>query len=152
MSTKTTVRGLERFIGRMRKYNVLAIRRAQDVTEAGLLEIETTAKRSIQSGSKSGDLYQKYKPRRQHQASAPGEAPATDTGRLVSSINNKIDPDGLGGVVEAATKYAEHLELGTRHIEPRPFLGPALDENRDKIVRGYKDAIKGAGRKAAQSG
>ncbi len=152
MSTKTKIRGLDRFLRRMQKYNAITIRQVKDVTEAGLLEVETSAKRSLQRGPKTGDVYQKYRPRRQHQASAPGEAPATDTGRLASSINRKTDPDGLGGEVEAATGYAIHMELGTRHIQPRPFMQPALDDNREKIVRGYKDAVKRAGRQASTSG
>lgn len=63
-----------------------------------------------------------------HQASAPGQPPATDTGRLLQSIHHEIH--GVGQDVEARigsdVNYAIYLELGTRYMAPRPFLRPAL--------------------------
>ena len=63
-----------------------------------------------------------------HRASAPGEAPATDTGFLVSSINfNQLTP--LMVVVESRLKYAYWLEFGTKKIKPRPSWRPAVEKN-----------------------
>ena len=54
-------------------------------TQAGLylggLQIESLAKQSIMEGGKSGTVYHRRSV--SHTASAPGEAPANDTGRLV---------------------------------------------------------------------
>jgi HK97 gp10 family phage protein len=63
-----------------------------------------------------------------HQASAPGQPPATDTGRLLNSIGHTVgsDADGLYADVSARVAYAVFLELGTRYMAPRPFLRPAL--------------------------
>lgn len=63
-----------------------------------------------------------------HRASAPGEPPASDTGRLLSSIGHRIRvEDTLVAQVFADARYATYLELGTSKMAPRPFLRPALD-------------------------
>lgn len=64
-----------------------------------------------------------------HKASAPGEPPASDTGRLLNSIGHTMydGAQGRSARVSAKTKYALWLELGTRYMAPRPFMRPALD-------------------------
>lgn len=63
-----------------------------------------------------------------HFASAPGEPPASDTGRLLNSIEHKILVENtVFARVGSSVEYAIYLELGTRHMLPRPFLRPALD-------------------------
>lgn len=90
--------------------------------------VRSHAIRSIQRGTKSGITYEKIDPRRTHRASAPGEAPATDTGRLASSI--QADIEGKNATVFTNVEYAPWLEFGTRTIEPRPFMFPALEKER----------------------
>jgi hypothetical protein len=72
----------------------------------------------------------KGRPRVPHQASAPGEPPASDTGRLLASIGHRLgtDADGVYGEIFAGTNYAAFLEYGTRDMDPRPFMRPALIE------------------------
>jgi phage gpG-like protein len=90
--------------------------------------VRSHAIRSIQRGTKSGITYEKIDPRRTHRASAPGEAPATDTGRLANSI--QADIEGKNATVFTNVEYAPWLEFGTRTIEPRPFMFPALEKER----------------------
>ncbi len=62
-----------------------------------------------------------------HQASAPGEPPAPDTGNLRNAIGFQIIAPGRVGIgVEAGASYWRFLEFGTRFIDPRPFLRPAI--------------------------
>ncbi len=107
------------------------------------LMVEGTAKESIQKGG-TGILYEKYKPRRSHRASAPKEPPATDTGFLVSNIsmNVKKEPNGviIGQVISSAP-YSEHLEFGTTNMTARPFMQPALEKNRRKIQALFNQGI-----------
>ena len=107
------------------------------------LMVEGTAKESIQKGG-TGILYEKYKPRRSHRASAPNEPPATDTGFLVSNIsmNVKKEPNGviIGQVISSAP-YSEHLEFGTTNMTARPFMQPALEKNRRKIQALFNQGI-----------
>ena len=93
------------------------------------------AKASIHSHSSSGRTYEKYNPRRTHTASAAEQPPNTDTGYLANNIYLEIDADGLGADVESRAEYSECLEFGTSKMRPRPFLQPALEANRRKIIR-----------------
>jgi len=106
--------------------------------------VRETAVQSVASGAKSGITYEKYNPRRTHIASAPGQAPATDTGYLLSNIVHQIDSDGLGASIESRADYSAALEFGTSKMQARPFLHPAIEENRPKIKRLIAKLAKGA--------
>lgn len=64
-----------------------------------------------------------------HQASAPGEPAASDTGQLLNSVGHRMSEDANGVYAEVGTdvKHGAYTELGTRHMAPRPWLRPALD-------------------------
>ena len=104
--------------------------------------VRNTAVTSINQGAKSGVVYELYNPRRTHRASAPGEPPATDTGYLVSNIFTNIDTDGLGASVESRAEYSSYLEFGTQKMAARPFMQPALEENKPRIRRLQRQMVK----------
>lgn len=112
----------------LREFGINADKELAAIVRGTAQNVRSNAIKSIQRGTKSGIEYEKYSPRRTHRASAPGEAPATDTGRLVGSIQANIE--GKSAEVSANTEYAAYLEFGTRTIEPRPFLFPALEQER----------------------
>ena len=94
------------------------------VVRKAALDVEAWAKLAVQSPPKTGRVYKRAGGKR-HQASAPGEAPATDTGNLVNSIG--IRPAGKDTwAVFARAKYALGLEVGTARVAARPFMVPAL--------------------------
>ena len=62
--------------------------KAEEAVAETVFAIDAGVKHKIQRGPNSGRIYEKYRPRRTHQASAPGQAPATDTGNLIGSIYN----------------------------------------------------------------
>lgn len=104
------------------------------LAKAALL-IRADAQKLIQQGPKSGQMYG------DHRASAPGEAPATDTGNLVRSITiDKPTPDAV--TITCRAPYAAALELGTDdgRIEERPFMRPAFNRNKDAVVELMKEA------------
>ena len=110
-------------------------------------KVEADAKLSILSGQKSGRIYRRRTV--VHRASAPGEAPASDTGRLVNSINTYLNrlAGGLEAVVVAGrglAKYAQMLEFGTRKIAPRPFMAPALEKNKSWIANRLREGMRKA--------
>lgn len=66
--------------------------------------------------------------------SAPGGLPMIQTGTLKRSIAVS-KPGPLKRRVGSGVKYARWLEFGTRRMEPRPFLMPALRRNKEAIVQ-----------------
>ncbi len=87
----------------------------------------------------------KVKARKKHQASAPGDAPAVDTGALVNSI--KTEADGSNRVlVGTNSEYAEPLEFGTARMAARPFLRPAIENSKERIetvvIKKAKDILE----------
>jgi len=81
---------------------------------------------------RGGKLYA-YGSRPAHQASAPGQPPAVDTGRLRATIGHSVTTDGGlhanvgsgGNPAVPGVNYAAYLEYGTRHMAPRPWLRPS---------------------------
>lgn len=133
------------------RFNTAAIlERAREGAKRGIVaateEVRNEALRLILETPKSGRTY-----RRRgvvHQASAPGQPPASDTGTLVGRITTNYDRlDQLVGVVTARTAYAAYLEFGTRRMAPRPFMRPALANKRDDVVqivgRAIRQAVEG---------
>ena len=109
------------------------------VGRAGNL-VRNTAIQSINQGSRSGAFYMKGG--ETGQRSAAGEPPKTDEGILAGSIVIDVDPDGLGASVESRADYSEALEFGTSKMAARPFMQPALEENKPKINRLAKQMVK----------
>ncbi len=109
------------------KVRAAAFRAVVATTEA----VVTEGTRLISSPPKTGRVYQRSNPRRTHQASAPGQAPATDLGGLVASgqaiYPTQADLFVVRGTANWSTDYARRLELGDEKVEPRPYARPALD-------------------------
>jgi HK97 gp10 family phage protein len=97
--------------------------------------VRNTAVQSILGGSKSGKVYEKYNPRRTHTSSSQGQAPASDTGFLASNITFNVKEGGMVAEVESKAKYSKFLEFGTQNMKARPFMFPALEENKPRIRR-----------------
>jgi HK97 gp10 family phage protein len=115
---------------------------AREVT-ATAIRLRKDIVRSIQRGPASGETYVKYKPRRVHTASAPGQAPASDTGRLANSIEwDVMGP--MTATVGSKLAYAVHLEYGTRKMAARPFFRPAVERMRKQFNARLNAAISGA--------
>ncbi|MGM9543618.1 MAG: HK97-gp10 family putative phage morphogenesis protein [Romboutsia timonensis] len=97
------------------------------------------------------------------EASAKQKAPK-DTGALARSITSEVN--GTEGVVFTTSEYAPYVEYGTGLFaeesgrntpwsyeddkgewhttsgqKPQPFMRPALDENREMIIRILKEGI-----------
>lgn len=76
-----------------------------------------------------------------HVPSAPGQAPNTDTGRLVGSVVSAVVRKNVTETsVEAA--YGLPLEMGTDKMAPRPALGPSFEHLRPSIVESLRKALR----------
>lgn len=82
---------------------------------------EGEVKRSM-AEPKSGRVYAK-KGGQVHVSSAPGEAPAVDTGNYANAVFS--EQDGQDAVVYTTVEYAVPLEFGSAKMESRPAFIPA---------------------------
>ena len=128
----------------LREFGINADREIAQIVNGTAQNIRTHAIKSIQRGTKSGIVYEKTSPKRTHKASAPGEAPATDTGLLANSI--QADIEGRQATVFTDLEYAAWLEFGTQKIEPRPFMFPAMEKERPAWERRLNGIVEKAAR------
>lgn len=124
----------------------------QDATAEAGVKADGHAKKSIQRTSGGGKTYEKYNPRRTHQASAPGSPPNTDTGDLVSSIFMKLSNSRLAVTIGSRLKKAVALEFGTSKMAERPFLRVAANYIRPIYVKSVVLILKEAGKRAKRKG
>ena len=103
--------------------------------------VQAHARKAILRDAHTGIIYGK------HQASAPGESPANDTGNLARNIAVLSDETSGVAYVLSRAPYSAALEYGAikgnRHLLPRPFMRPALELNREairKLIADAKDA------------
>lgn len=96
------------------------------------LDLEAEIKISL-SGSRHGRIYKVSKTGKTHQASAPGEAPATDTGNLKGSIGMET-PSATRVIVFVGANTAMGLEYGTRRMLARPFVRPSIEKIRPSFM------------------
>lgn len=66
-----------------------------------------------------------------------------DTGRLRSSVSTRLVAANRKSVeVGTNVKYARFVHDGTSKVPARPFLTSAMEKNKIKILRLFKDVIK----------
>jgi HK97 gp10 family phage protein len=117
---------------RMQNVKAPALRALYEAAEV----IRDDAQQSIIAGSISGPG---------HVASLPGQPPNADTHELDLSIDVVINPSQLTASIVAKAPYSAALEFGTSTILPRPFLRPALQRNRNRLLMGVAQAVSGDG-------
>ncbi len=126
------------------------MRALADAMTAHALDVMNEGNRSILKGPKTGRVYKRGKV--SHRASAPGEAPATDLGNLVSS--GRFDQATTNGsLITAAVgwtaPYAAWLEKGWvmpngTHVAARPYALPAIIKKMESGTLRVRDAIREA--------
>lgn len=141
MTTRVRIQGVDQLLAELQGIADDVDDAMVDVLRGTSQNIRSHAVISIQRGPKTGRLYIKENPHREHRASAPGEAPATDTGRLAGSIQAQID--GLSAEIFTNLEYAPKLEFGDGRVAPRPFMVPAMEKERQPFERRVRRALKG---------
>lgn len=94
---------------------------------ARLNEARNIFVRNVSRGGGSGRVYDSRRKSGSHRASAPHEFPATDTGRLVNSVDWRMITPHEGSLF-SEIDYAEFLTRGTRRMAPRKMLVEAIEE------------------------
>jgi HK97 gp10 family phage protein len=106
------------------------------------LAIEATAKKSMSQMGQGRWYTGRGKGRGDHRASAPGDPPATDTGRLRASIRTDLSElTRLSATVGTEVAYGRFLEFGTANMAARPWLRPAYEKHVPDFIRGLRKIL-----------
>ena len=115
---------------------------ADDVIEGAIFDLANETRNlavaGISGGSKTGRTYRRGNVT--HIASAPGQYPASDTGRLAGSIKAIIS--GTTAIVGTNVAYGPMLEFGTSRMAARPWLLPSFNAASIGLEKGLKAAIE----------
>ena len=115
---------------------------ADDVIEGAIFDLANETRNlavaGISGGSKTGRTYRRGNVT--HIASAPGQYPASDRGRLVGSIKAIIN--GTTAIVGTNVAYGPMLEFGTSRMAARPWLLPSFKAASIGLEKGLKAAIE----------
>lgn len=119
--------------------------------QATALEALTDVRKQIQRGPKTGKVYTRGKSGAiKHRASAAGEAPATDTGALVSSTYYRLG-DPQTAAIGSRLPYAFILEFGwlpNPEQTKRPSWRPAVERAAPRLQARLERVIREAKAKA----
>lgn len=78
-------------------------------------------------------------------ASAPGEYPMSDTGRLANSVVANLPTSGnISTEVGTNVQYGRYLEFGTTRMAARPWLLPSFNKAKAGVEAKLKRAIERA--------
>lgn len=141
--TKLSIRGSKELERALKDLGSQFRATAVMVVEATALEIRGDVIKRYQRGPATGRTYKKYNPKRIHTASAPGEAPATDTGRLAGGTTYEKTGE-LSARIYNNIKYASMLEYGTFKIAPRHAWVPAVEAAQPKFLKRMEAAMASA--------
>jgi HK97 gp10 family phage protein len=139
MTASVEVIGLDAMLGNFKDYEKRVGKTVAAAMISGAHLVAGDARRSIQEVSQGETVtrYHEGRKSKTHVASKAGDAPNTDTGQLVKSIQvePKADAVYVGISRSGVFEYALALEYGNRKgtLKERPFMRPALEKNRKKI-------------------
>lgn len=141
MRTQITISGSKKLKDSLDRLHRIGNEAVTEFVEELTLETHARAVRGISQGPASGRVYEKYKPRRTHKASGPGQYPMTDTGQLVASIRFELPRSNERpvGFVGTNLVYGRYLELKPSALGGRPWLSRAFREavaDADQMLKG----------------
>lgn len=128
MVARVEIRGLQKAIKKVARDEKEAQEMEHEIISELTLATHAEAVRGLQRGPKTGRIYRKTRPVRVHQASAVGEYPASDTGRLANGTKFSLPAKNRRvkiGQVYTNVRYGKHLELKPVQLGGRPWLSRA---------------------------
>ena len=138
-----TVTGMRDFKSQIKKLGPLF----SDAVDQGVFvtseEVRAYAVKSIQETSPGRQVQrtkQGGKGTYTHTAAAKNYAPNSDTGKLVTSIASNKTGNGTYKV-GSGLDYASWLEFGTKKMDARPWLQPAMRANGHNLIVNISEVV-----------
>jgi hypothetical protein len=111
---------------------------ADDAVEETIANVAVTTQQyavtGIRGGAATGRVYGN------HVASAPGQYPASDTGRLMASINTELTE--TTAIVGTNVAHGPMLEFGTSRMAARPWLLPSFERAKIGVEKELKARLE----------
>ena len=136
MTISVTLDGADELIAQLAKIGKQSGPAMTKIANATAIELRGNIIKKINRGPNTGRTYKRGNV--SHTASAPGQAPATDTGRLVGSVYFDQARGTFGSptaTVGSKLAYALYLEYGTRNMKPRPVWEPEAKKAQAKFIK-----------------
>lgn len=134
VSVKIEIDGLQQLLRQLEQVGAKAEQVMLETITDLVTDTHGFAVSGIQGGPKSGATYARGSVT--HTASAPGQYPASDTGRLAASVRMEMPQAGnLTGRVGTAVFYGPMLEFGTSRMAARPWLMPSFERAKIGVER-----------------
>ena len=156
MKVKVELDGVNKLLDQLRDLGAAGEEVILDTITDILTDTQNYAVNGIEKGPKTGRVYTTRfwtdsrnrlrvgEERVPHQASAPGQYPASDTGQLNSNI--RIEPPTAGsltGRVGTKIMHGRHLEFGTVKMAARPWLMPSFEKAKVGVEQELKVKLEG---------
>lgn len=142
MSVNIELDGLDKLLADLQRLGAAGEEVVEDTITDLVLDTHQKAVDGIQRGPKTGRVYRRGNVT--HQASAPGEYPASDTGRLASNVRFELPQGGnMVGRVGTNIQYGAHLEFGTSRMAARPWLLPSFEKAKVGVTKELKAKLEG---------
>lgn len=126
VSIGVELQGLQQLLSQLQRLDQSAGQSLEEVITDLVTDTHSLAVAGIEGGPKSGRTYRRGNVT--HQASAPGQYPASDTGGLAGSVRFELpQPGNMTGRVGTSVAYGPMLEFGTSRMAARPWLMPSFE-------------------------
>jgi len=138
MKLEMSLNGLEEYKDRIKKAPDKASQGAELAMKAFVVQVKSDVQKSLNIREMSGKSYI---------PSEPGQPPHKRTGNLYKSVYNsitKLSQFKIQGTVgdnaqsDKSYAYPSALEFGTSKMQPRPYLRPAIEKNKNMFVDLFK--------------
>lgn len=124
MKVSIKIDGLDDLLADLRKVQEVSDEALVDTINDVALDTQSNAIQGIQRGPASGRTYKRGTTI--HRASAPGQYPMSDTGRLASNVKVELaNQSNIVARVGTGIAYGPWLEFGTSKMAARPWLLPS---------------------------
>lgn len=138
---KVQIEGIDELMADLKRLGAISEEAVVDTINDIAMDTQQEAVRGIQRGPASGRTYKRGTVT--HTASAPGQFPMSDTGRLASNVEFEIATKSRKvAVVGTNIAYGPHLEFGTSKMAARPWLMPSFRKASEGVDKELKAKLE----------
>ena len=133
--------GVDDLLADLRKLGDLSDELLVDTINDVAMDTQNEAVRGIQRGPANGRTYKRGTVT--HTASAPGQFPMSDTGRLASNVESILaTPANIRAKVGTNIIYGAYLEFGTSKMAARPWLQRSFRQAAEGVAKELKAKLE----------